>query len=41
MRDDKLQFFQKSHLRGTNVPNNLVKVIKGGHSKYNLITNYR
>ncbi len=33
MRDEKLTFYQKSHLKSFNVPNNVVKIIKGGQGK--------
>ena len=35
MRDDKLTYYQKSYIKSGNAPSNVVKVIKGGHSKYN------
>jgi hypothetical protein len=33
MRDDKLAFYQKSFLKGSAGPSNVVKVIRGGHGK--------
>lgn len=31
MRDDKLSFYQKSHLKNPNIPQ-VVKVLRGGNS---------
>lgn len=39
MRDDKLSYYQKSYIRSANAPNNVVKVIRGGHSKYFTLIN--
>ena len=33
MRDDKLNFYQKSYIKNVNAPNNVVRVIKGGNNK--------
>jgi hypothetical protein len=33
LRDEKLSYYQKSFIKGASGPNNVVKVIKGGHSK--------
>jgi kinesin family protein 5 len=37
MRDDKLSFLQKSHSKVGSGPNNVVKVIKGGHCKFSFL----